>query len=108
MDEGSRLRGHEGYGVCVDAGRRHVRSRPLRKICPHPHGWGRILVPVTGIEPVRVLPHGILSPGRLPVPPHRRSERGYFTTISEERQELSGKETPASGWRRASDCRKTC
>ena len=26
----------------------------------------------TGIEPVRVLPHGILSPGRLPVPPHRR------------------------------------
>ncbi len=23
----------------------------------------------TGIEPVRVLPHGILSPGRLPVPP---------------------------------------
>ena len=29
------------------------------------------LVLVTGIEPVRVLPHGILSPGRLPVPPHQ-------------------------------------
>ena len=29
------------------------------------------LVPVTGIEPVRCCHHGILSPGRLPVPPHR-------------------------------------
>ena len=31
------------------------------------------LVLVTGIEPVRVLPHGILSPGRLPVPPHQHA-----------------------------------
>ncbi len=30
------------------------------------------VVPVTGLEPVRVLPHGILSPGRLPIPPHRQ------------------------------------
>ena len=30
------------------------------------------LVPMTGIEPVRDCSHGILSPGRLPVPPHRR------------------------------------
>ncbi len=29
------------------------------------------LVPEAGIEPVRVLPHGILSPGRLPIPPLR-------------------------------------
>ena len=29
------------------------------------------MVPVTGLEPVRVLPHGILSPGRLPVSPFR-------------------------------------
>ena len=28
-------------------------------------------VPVTGLEPVRDRSHGILSPGRLPVPPHR-------------------------------------
>ena len=26
---------------------------------------------VTGIEPVRYCYHGILSPGRLPVPPHQ-------------------------------------
>ena len=30
-----------------------------------------IMVPETGIEPVRGLPHGILSPRRLPVPPLR-------------------------------------
>ena len=30
------------------------------------------LVPVTGIEPVRILLRGILSPLCLPVPPHRR------------------------------------
>ena len=53
------------------AGRRSVRARPLRKISSVPHGTDEILVPVTGLEPVRVLPHGILSPGRLPIPPHR-------------------------------------
>ena len=31
-----------------------------------------LLVPVTGIEPVRILLRGILSPLCLPVPPHRR------------------------------------
>ena len=30
------------------------------------------MVPVTGIEPVRILLRGILSPLCLPVPPHRR------------------------------------
>ena len=30
------------------------------------------VVPVTGLEPVRYCYHGILSPGRLPIPPHRR------------------------------------
>ena len=29
------------------------------------------IVPLTGIEPVRCCHHGILSPGRLPVPPQR-------------------------------------
>ena len=29
-------------------------------------------MPVTGLEPVRENSHGILSPGRLPIPPHRR------------------------------------
>ena len=31
----------------------------------------RYVVPVTGVEPVRDCSHGILSPGRLPIPPHR-------------------------------------
>ena len=30
------------------------------------------LVPMTGLEPVRVLRRGILSPLRLPIPPHRQ------------------------------------
>ena len=30
-----------------------------------------IMVPETGIEPVRDCSHGILSPGRLPIPPFR-------------------------------------
>ena len=29
------------------------------------------LVPLTGLEPIRVLPHGILSPRCLPIPPQR-------------------------------------
>ena len=31
------------------------------------------LVPVTGLEPVRCCHRGILSPLRLPIPPHRRA-----------------------------------
>ena len=31
-----------------------------------------ILVPETGVEPARDHSHGILSPGRLPIPPLRR------------------------------------
>ena len=34
--------------------------------------FGLTVVPVTGLEPVRENSHGILSPGRLPIPPHRR------------------------------------
>ncbi len=32
----------------------------------------RAMVPVTGLEPVRCCHRGILSPLRLPIPPHRR------------------------------------
>ena len=39
------------------------------------------VVPLTGIEPVRVLPHGILSPGRLPVPPQRQMNLLYKSTL---------------------------
>ena len=31
-----------------------------------------LLVPVIGVEPIRYCYHGILSPARLPIPPHRR------------------------------------
>ena len=34
--------------------------------------WTLILVPATGLEPVRILLRGILSPLCLPIPPHRR------------------------------------
>ena len=37
----------------------------------HPNGWA-ILMPATGIEPVRCRHHRILSPARLPVPPRRQ------------------------------------
>ena len=30
-------------------------------------------MPVTGLEPVRGCPRGILSPLRLPIPPHRQT-----------------------------------
>jgi hypothetical protein len=29
------------------------------------------MVPVVGVEPTRSCPHRILSPARLPIPPHR-------------------------------------
>ena len=32
------------------------------------------LVPVVGVEPTRYRYHGILSPARLPIPPHRRKD----------------------------------
>ena len=34
------------------------------------------LVPETGVEPVRDYSHGILSPGRLPIPPLRLVSTG--------------------------------
>ena len=36
------------------------------------------MVPVTGVEPVRCCHRGILSPLRLPIPPHRR---GFFASL---------------------------
>ncbi len=32
----------------------------------------RLLVPVIGVEPIRYHYHRILSPARLPIPPHRQ------------------------------------
>ena len=44
-----------------------------------------LLVPLTGIEPVRCCHHGILSPGRLPVPPQRRF---FFFFILQHKREF--------------------
>ena len=59
------------------------RSHPIsnNKKAPAPDGTNAFLVPLTGIEPVRVLPHGILSPGRLPVPPQRQMNLLYKSTL---------------------------
>ena len=40
------------------------------------------VVPVTGIEPVRSLEPGILSPVRLPVPPHRHFLKGSICALN--------------------------
>jgi hypothetical protein len=33
------------------------------------------MVPVVGVEPTRSCPHRILSPARLPIPPHRQYKK---------------------------------
>ena len=47
-----------------------------------------MLVPVTGIEPVRFLRRGILSPLCLPVPPHRQFNLIYSITNHRNRQAI--------------------
>ena len=37
-----------------------------------------IEMPVVGLEPTRCCHHGILSPARLPIPPHRQMGGGGF------------------------------
>ena len=41
-----------------------------------PTALPRDMVPETGVEPARDCSHGILSPGRLPIPPLRHKGRG--------------------------------
>ena len=36
-----------------------------------------VMVPMTGLEPVRLLHRGILSPLRLPIPPHRLMKKTF-------------------------------
>ena len=48
----------------------------------YPVGVSHILVPATGIEPVRVLRRGILSPLCLPIPPCRRIVCVFVSTYS--------------------------
>ena len=44
------------------------------------------LVLMAGLEPARLLRRGILSPLRLPIPPHERHQRRYFITYLEKNQ----------------------
>lgn len=37
------------------------------------------MVPVVGVEPTRSCPHRILSPARLPIPPHRHDQKSEYS-----------------------------
>ncbi len=52
--------------VWAEGIRLSCKKRSLDNLCQ-----GFCPVPVTGLEPVRSCPRGILSPLRLPIPPHR-------------------------------------
>ena len=69
-----------------------------RKTQP-PGGRLRLLVPATGIEPVRILLRGILSPLCLPIPPCRRmfNEPNHTTIFSLHRQEKCNGRLTESG-----------
>ena len=51
------------------------------EITGYPVWVSRYLVLVTGLEPVRVLPQGILSPWCLPIPPHQHCTPNTITKI---------------------------
>ena len=53
----------------------------LYEITGYPGGVSRYLVPLTGIEPVRILLRGILSPLCLPIPPCRRGNYGNIFSL---------------------------
>ncbi len=57
--------------------RPNQRCSHKSKRYPAPFGVLGILVPATGIEPVRILLRGILSPLCLPIPPCRRVKLFY-------------------------------
>ena len=63
-----------------------------------PGGVSHVLVPVTGLEPVRVLPQGILSPWCLPIPPHRQVRIIVnSSTLFERRQDHLGERIATGG-----------
>ena len=44
------------------------------------------MVPLVGVEPTRYRYHGILSPARLPIPPHRRADIDYYNVKRKKNQ----------------------
>ena len=88
----------QGNDVCgkpqneVGAGRRTMfprRTAWKTMLCPADTNTAKrtslrmsfLLVPLTGIEPVRCCQRGILSPLRLPVPPQRRMRNHPFIIV---------------------------
>ena len=76
-------------------GARH-QNKPARL------GWP-ILVPLTGLEPVRVLPQGILSPWCLPIPPQRHIQLALLVPISlrQDFKSLVSERSPVCGSRQS-------
>ncbi len=57
-----------------------------------------VFLPMEGIEPTRPCGHWILSPARLPVPPHRPNEQGAsFKLFRQKRKWLAARRRFASG-----------
>lgn len=53
--------------------RKFIKEKPAKFLCYQQRDWtGFILVPLIGVEPIRYRYRGILSPVRLPIPPHRQ------------------------------------
>ena len=57
------------------------------------------MVPVTGLEPVRGCPRGILSPLRLPIPPHQRTHCVILDCMDLRAKHCSIELINANGWR---------
>ena len=56
-------------------------------------------MPVTGLEPVRGCPRGILSPLRLPIPPHQRTHCVILYCMDLRAKHCSIELINANGWR---------
>ena len=53
------------------------------------------MVPMIGVEPIRILLHRILSPARLPIPPHRRG-LAIIVTVPDVRNKRRDARLPAT------------
>ena len=79
----------------MNGGRRAGAFRKRKRRC-EPVMVRSDVVPVTGLEPVRCFQQGILSPWRLPIPPHRQI--GLFILSP---NLLIVKEKDAGKWKRS-------
>ena len=63
------------------------------KTNPTPCGVGFVLVPVTGLEPVRFLRRGILSPLCLPIPPYRLEQLLWYHILKRQSSITTGRDS---------------